>query len=47
MTVGLTKPSLDPRYALGNCDHCTPARKAHAKGMEVTHRGTAILRELR
>ncbi len=47
VTVDHSKPSIDPRYALGYCEKCTPMRKAKAKGQEVAHRATAILREVK
>lgn len=44
VTVDYSRPSLDPRYALGNCRTCTPARKAKAKGQDITKRDVAVLR---
>lgn len=45
VSVDLSRPSIDPRYALGDCRDCSPKPKGKKNGEAIHKRQSAILRE--
>lgn len=45
VSVDPTRPSIDPRYALGDCRDCSPRPKGKKNGETVHRQQSAILKE--